>query len=168
MTPPPVLFKSMAFESAPAAAGPSAGVPLALATVGARLAAGAIDLVGGAVLMVLVAASAGTIETEHGFAFLLEGAAAWAWLALVLLTSFLAEALCDGRTLGKAALSLRVVRAADGGRPSARALAIRTLLRVVDGFPCFYALGILLVVVSPDRQRLGDLAARTVVVRDRP
>jgi uncharacterized RDD family membrane protein YckC len=74
-----------------------------------------------------------------------------------------------GRTVGKLVLGLRILRA-DGGRPSTGAIFERTLLRLVDGFPAFYLTGfITMLVTGPQRrQRLGDLAAGTIVVRARP
>jgi uncharacterized RDD family membrane protein YckC len=160
--PPPVVFKTMSFASAPAPAPPVAGEVAVR-----RLVAGVVDLVvvGGG-LLVLTAATAGTLETKHGFAASVEGAACLLWMALVLLACFVAEVL-TGRTPGKAVLGLRVARARDGGVPSTGMIAVRTLLRVIDGLPFFYALGALAILLTPTRQRVGDLAARTVVVRVR-
>jgi uncharacterized RDD family membrane protein YckC len=74
-----------------------------------------------------------------------------------------AEALTAGRTPGKRALGLRVIRI-DGGAPGLRESLVRNIVRLVD-----LALGIGLVVMFLDRRsrRLGDLAAGTVVVRER-
>lgn len=69
-------------------------------------------------------------------------------------------------TAGKALLGLRVV--SDKGRKaSAMQIVIRNLLRFIELAPPFWIL-MLLVVLSPNRQRLGDLFARTLVVRLRP
>ncbi|HEX8102367.1 MAG TPA: RDD family protein [Solirubrobacteraceae bacterium] len=71
-----------------------------------------------------------------------------------------------GRTPGKRLTGLRVVRAS--GRPVGFVTsAIRNVLRLVDFLPTFYALGVAAVFVSSRNQRLGDMAAGTVVVRDR-
>lgn len=70
------------------------------------------------------------------------------------------------RTLGKRFFELRVVRT-DGGRIGYGAAFVRTLLRFVDYLPSLYLVGAALVWLTPKRQRLGDLAARTVVVRPR-
>ena len=76
------------------------------------------------------------------------------------------EVLGGGRTPGKRAVGLRVVR--DGGRPITLVpSAIRNLLRVVDILPSFYGIGMLVVFLSERNQRLGDLAAGTLVVRER-
>src|SRR5206468_2771348 len=56
--------------------------------------------------------------------------------------------------------------AAIAGSPARfTAVLIRNLARVVDFLPSFYGLGLLIVIVSPRSQRLGDLAAGTYVVR---
>jgi len=58
---------------------------------------------------------------------------------------------------------VRVV-SVEGRRPSTGAVALRTILRLIDGF-LFYAVGLVVMLVSPRRQRLGDLAGKTTVVR---
>jgi len=71
-----------------------------------------------------------------------------------------------GQSPGKRALDLRVVR--DGGLPiDARASLIRNLVRTVDVLPGFYLTGILSMFFSAEHKRIGDLAAGTLVVRDR-
>ena len=77
------------------------------------------------------------------------------------------EGLWGGRTPGKAAAKIRVVRA-DGRPVTWTQVTIRNLLRIVDFLPFYYVLGGVLVVLTKRSQRLGDLAAGTVVVRDRP
>lgn len=69
-----------------------------------------------------------------------------------------------GKTLGKHLLGLVVVT--ERGEPCEyREAAIRTVLRVVDVLPAFYIVGLVAIYLTDERQRLGDLAADTVVVR---
>ena len=68
-----------------------------------------------------------------------------------------------GQTVGKRLLNLRVVDAR-GLRLSFSQVVVRNLLRTVDALPFFYAVGGLTSWISPRRQRLGDLAADTVVI----
>jgi uncharacterized RDD family membrane protein YckC len=69
----------------------------------------------------------------------------------------------DGQTLGKKVMKLRVVRA-DGGTTSMREIAVRTVVRLAD-FPLMYLVGLVTMLVTGNRrQRLGDIAAGTVVV----
>lgn len=70
----------------------------------------------------------------------------------------------SGRTVGKRALGI-AVRRADGGPSGYRAAALRTAARPVDWLPVGYLLGFLAIGLTARRQRLGDLAADTVVVR---
>ncbi len=72
-----------------------------------------------------------------------------------------------GATVGKMALRLRVVKT-DGSPISWSESVIRNLLRIVDALPTAYLVGAILVWTSPLRQRLGDRAAKTVVVRRQP
>ncbi len=72
-----------------------------------------------------------------------------------------------GATAGQAILGLRVVRAADPWKTSWGGAFVRTLLLPVDLF-FFGLVGILTVVSSAKRQRIGDMAGRTVVVKKLP
>jgi uncharacterized RDD family membrane protein YckC len=94
---------------------------------------------------------------------------AWAVLYVVLLpVYYFALEAAAGQTVGKCLLGLRVLRA-DGGRASAGPIAGRTLLRLIDGLPVLYLAGfIALLATGGRRQRLGDLAAGTIVARAQP
>ena len=74
------------------------------------------------------------------------------------------EWLWRGQTIGKRILRLRVVDA-HGLRLHFSQVAIRNLLRVIDMLPAMYAVGGLAALFSRKAQRLGDLAANTVVIR---
>ena len=69
----------------------------------------------------------------------------------------------SGATLGKMAMKLKVVRQ-DGSAIDWQASVVRNLLRLIDGF-FFYLVGAIVVWVSKSKQRLGDMAAHTIVVR---
>lgn len=77
----------------------------------------------------------------------------------------------SGATLGKRLLGLQVQRL-HGGPCTMRESLTRNALRVIDGFPFFFAPGVpplylvggTMIAYSPQRQRLGDWAANTVVV----
>jgi uncharacterized RDD family membrane protein YckC len=72
-----------------------------------------------------------------------------------------------GQTLGKRMLRLRVVDA-NGLRLHFSQVVIRNLLRAVDMLPALYLVGGVATVVTKRAQRLGDLAANTIVVRNPP
>lgn len=71
-----------------------------------------------------------------------------------------------GRTAGKALVGIEVTRT-DGSACTFAAATIRTAARVVDALPIGYAIGLWSIATSSDRQRLGDRAASTIVVRRR-
>ena len=74
------------------------------------------------------------------------------------------EVTTNGQTFGKLALGLRVIK--EGGYPIGFAdAAIRNLVRIVDFLPFFYAVGLLCMVINRKWQRLGDLAAGTIVIK---
>ncbi|HMJ77505.1 MAG TPA: RDD family protein [Iamia sp.] len=77
------------------------------------------------------------------------------------------DALLDGRTVGRRVTGLRLVTE-DGGRVGVLAAAVRNIVRIVDFLPGVYSIGALAVIVSTRNQRVGDMAAGTLVVRAAP
>ncbi len=73
----------------------------------------------------------------------------------------------NGQTPGKRWLRLRVIR--EDGRPvTFWEAAARNLLRIFDMTPFpFYSVGLVCVFISSRDQRIGDMVAGTVVVRER-
>ena len=69
-----------------------------------------------------------------------------------------------GQTVGKMLLGIKVVREDDGEVPGLGGATIRTLLRIVDGISS-YLVAFITVLISGKNQRLGDMAAHTLVVR---
>ena len=70
-----------------------------------------------------------------------------------------------GQTVGKKLLRLRVVDV-EGMRLQFNQIVVRNLLRFVDALPAFYFVGGLTCWLNPRCQRLGDIAANTVVIRN--
>jgi uncharacterized membrane protein SpoIIM required for sporulation/uncharacterized RDD family membrane protein YckC len=98
----------------------------------------------------------------------------WALGAIILVSFAVAwgyfivfEAFRDGQTPGKRRLGIRVVH--EGGYPvSLQGAAIRNLVRLIDVQPIPACLvGGAVMMLHPRTQRLGDIAAATVVVRER-
>ena len=80
------------------------------------------------------------------------------------------EWLWNGQTPGKRIMKLRVIR--DDGRPITLWEAVaRNLLRVFDAAPGFflpiYSVGLIVIFISGRDQRVGDIFAGTVVIRER-
>jgi uncharacterized RDD family membrane protein YckC len=101
-------------------------------------------------------------------ALLLFAVALTAQLVIELFYFVLFETVWRGRTPGKRLLGLGVV--SENGLPvSFGASLVRNLLRSADILPSTYTTGLVAMLVSKQSQRLGDIAAGTVVVRfDRP
>lgn len=74
------------------------------------------------------------------------------------------ELLFGGQTLGKKIVRIRVIDER-GMKLKPGQVLIRNLLRVVDMFPIYYLVGGAFALFSKRCQRLGDLAAGTVVIR---
>lgn len=116
-------------------------------------------------------ASAGSVE---GF---LEDSPKWVTaimilVVFVLFASYFAvfEWLWNGQTPGKRLMRLRVIR--EDGRPLTLWEAIaRNLLRIADAAPGFvipiYSVGLITIFLNGRDQRIGDIFAGTVVVRER-
>ena len=151
-------------------------VPLhfALASIGNRFIACAIDhaiqIIGliGIVIIFLIISDASDIGHR------LANAPKWV-IALMVIIQFVIingyfvifEWVWSGQTPGKRWLKLRVIR--EDGRPISFYEAMtRNLLRLVDLMvPPFYSVGLVSVFATNRDQRVGDLVAGTVVVRER-
>jgi uncharacterized RDD family membrane protein YckC len=134
---------------------------MTLAGLGSRAISGAVDLVlkgvaVGLLLLVLLA----VLGVDAALVILPAAG------LTILLYDVLFETLGGGRTPGKRWTGLRVVRSS--GRPvDLTASMIRNVLRLVDGMTVSYLPTIVSIAVTKRNQRLGDLAADTVVIRDR-
>ena len=76
------------------------------------------------------------------------------------------EMVWQGQSPGKRLAGLRVIRTS-GQQIGFTESAIRNILRLVDVLPAFYSLGIFFVFFTQRYQRIGDLAAGTIVVKER-
>jgi uncharacterized RDD family membrane protein YckC len=103
------------------------------------------------------------VTTSEGSAF--AGAAAGLLASFVYFGYFLvAEAVTSGRTPGKSVMGLRVIRV-DGSAVDFAAVAVRDVIRVID--LGVFLVGLVVMFFQPQTRRLGDLAAGTLVVRER-
>ncbi|MDQ4123477.1 MAG: RDD family protein [Acidobacteriota bacterium] len=151
-------------------------VPLAfaLASIGNRFLACALDHFLQAILLLLVAWAFFTFAGISRFDGYFEEAPKWV-IAVFIIVAFLIftgyfaifEWAMNGQTPGKRLLKLRVIR--EDGRPiTFWEAAARNLLRNFDMMPLpFYSIGLISVFISNRDQRIGDLFAGTVVVRER-
>ena len=135
---------------------------LVLAGLGSRFLARLLDtVIQGALIIALAIGIAATrapgwiLAMSFVFIFL-----------IVFAYDVLFEVLNNGRTIGKQAAGIRVL--GQGGEPIRfLASAVRNIVRIVDFLPVFYLVGSISIVTTQHDQRLGDLAAGTIVARDR-
>lgn len=73
------------------------------------------------------------------------------------------ELAMSGRTPGKRIAGLRIV-SVEGTIPGAGAIIVRNLFRFIDGLPMFYVIGLGFTFATRRHQRIGDLAAGTLLV----
>jgi uncharacterized RDD family membrane protein YckC len=141
--------------------------------VGRRIVAALIDIAVLAGLYLVLVALFGDFEsgTRTGpdgeettsFNANLEGAGFVLYVLLVLGYYIVLELILRA-TVGKLAMGLRV-RSVDGGEAALSGIFFRNVLRIVDALPFLYIVGLVSVAVTQHRQRMGDLAGKTVVVR---
>ena len=91
-----------------------------------------------------------------------------AWLfALYILPPLFYTVLCEilnqGQTLGKMVMNMRVIKL-DGTTPTIGSYLMRWLLYIIDG-PLTSFAGIVVIILTRNNQRLGDMAAGTVVIK---
>ena len=151
-------------------------VPLhfALASIGNRFIACAIDHAIQALAIGLIGLTALILTSFPSIERIIDGAPKWV-VAVMILVLFLIlagyfaffEWAWSGQTPGKRWLKLRVLR--EDGRPiTFWEAAVRNLLRTLDMMPApFYSIGLISVFSTTRDQRVGDMVAGTVVVRER-
>ena len=137
-----------------------------------RLVAGLVDVAVIIICGIVYTVALGTDQPRGAVSLavnrhVVNGPGVWLFFALVLF-HFLVFEVAIGASVGKLLLGLRV-RASAGGRAGLRAVAIRTVLRPVDGLPYVVPnlLGFIVLANGPKHQRIGDRLAGTVVVRRR-
>jgi len=136
-------------------------IDLVLAGYGSRFIAAFVD--GLLKLIVIGAAALLTLAADSQLAL---GALAIVAFAVTVGYDILFEVLAGGHTPAKRWSGLRVVQAV--WRPETLAVsAVRNLIRILDGPATGYALGTIAILATRRNQRIGDLAAGTVVVRER-
>ncbi len=146
-------------------------IEMPLAGIGSRFIALLIDmLLWFAGLLVLILLAVIFLPAIHAASQISEK---WA-IAIVIFIVFLFnwgyftlfEAFWNGQTPGKRIAKIRVIQ--QTGRPIGifESMA-RNFIRYIDQIPSFYVVGVIAMFVTRQHQRLGDLAAGTLVVRDR-
>ncbi|MFW6153179.1 MAG: RDD family protein [Halobacteriota archaeon] len=135
-----------------------AGTDMQLAGLGSRAIAIIIDTI------VLIIIGAGLAAFTVGFGPSPGDAGNLVIGAIGLLYFIVLEAYADGQTLGKKLVNIKVVTE-DGDDLDLVGSLIRNVLRIIDALPFFYIIGIIVIVVSDDNQRIGDIVGNTLVVK---
>jgi uncharacterized RDD family membrane protein YckC len=137
---------------------------LALAGVGSRFVAAIVDLT----LQTLLVIALALVFVIGGVGLGGADAAVFTLAAFALFASYdiLFEVFASGRTPGKRFNGLRVVRD-DGSPVGFLTSTVRNVLRLIDILPGGYLVGIVAILATSRNQRLGDIAAGTLVVRER-
>jgi len=147
-----------------------------LAGLGSRMAAFGIDLLliglaGTGVTLILLSLGMTTEDMTFSSGGTLRGSflAAIYWVIVTILTFgyfFFFEWISWGQTPGKQVMNIRVSMA-NGAPADLVACAVRNVIRIVDMFLVGIGIGAFIMIFTPRFQRLGDLAAGTVVVKRR-
>ncbi|RCT55075.1 RDD family protein [Winogradskyella sp. KYW1333] len=94
----------------------------------------------------------------------------WAIYLLVNLPAFLyyvlLETFWDGKTIGKSAMSTRVVKL-DGSKASFANYFVRWILRIIDVVLTSGGVAVLTILIKGNGQRIGDIAAGTTVISEK-
>jgi uncharacterized RDD family membrane protein YckC len=139
-------------------------VSFSIAGVGGRVGAHLIDalvLFAFWWIVIIVAGIAGLVMDEN----LVGGLIMMVVMSSLFLYFILFEWLMGGQTLGKKAMGLRVL-SHDGTPVTLRGAVYRNLLRPADFLPVLYFAGFIAMFMNEKSQRLGDLAAGTIVIHE--
>ncbi len=150
----------------------SPGLPRSPADLGSRIVAGIVDyiIVGIIAAILSVFALGSWMVTGSGMMggfrstwftgmFSLMGLMWILWLAYF--TYFEGT---SGQTIGKKLTNIKVIKE-DGSNCDLGSALVRNILRIVDHLPFLYILGMILIAISEKKQRVGDMLAKTMVVK---
>ncbi|MDP4179674.1 MAG: RDD family protein [Bacillota bacterium] len=141
-----------------------------LAGIGSRLLAFLIDFAIQCLAMIIMV----IIVSALGFSFSEAGSFKSYFVALGVVITFLIyngyfiffEMFMNGQSPGKKLAKLKVIRET-GESITLFDSVLRNILRTVDFLPSFYLIGSIVVVFNNNYKRIGDVAANTVVIKNR-
>ncbi|RDC54709.1 RDD family protein [Pedobacter chinensis] len=138
-----------------------------IAGLGERIAARCIDLAGFVILyfvaVILMVVASFSMSSTAGIIVLIIYVVIFAFYDLV------CELTMNGQTFGKKILKIKVV-SLEGTQPTLGQYIIRWLFRMIDfGFPLGWGvIALVSVAVTKNHQRLGDLLAKTTLIKTTP
>lgn len=141
-----------------------------LAGLGSRFLAGLLDTLLIGLLIFVLGLALGYLRARVA-ADPIQGVMAWLILvsaALLIYIGYfvLLEMLWQGQSVGKRITGLRVI-STTGAPLSFEQSAVRNILRIADLLPVAYAAGLVSILLTRRLQRLGDIAAAAMVVKER-
>jgi uncharacterized RDD family membrane protein YckC len=145
--------------------GEAVALDLPPASVGTRIASGILDVLSMAVVGFVVLFAA-LVTVSHADGALQHVALVGSLVVVFLVYPTTIETVTRGKSVGKYALGLRVVRD-DGGTVTAQQAFVRALVAIVEIYAFGAGPALVCCLVSPRGKRIGDYAAGTYVVRDR-
>ncbi len=133
--------------------------------LGRRILAGLVDVLLLGLVFVLLGVITGGAHSSSSSASVTLGAGGTVIFVLIAGIYYFGCESTAGQTIGKRLVGIRV-RSDDGTPARTRGVAIRTILRIIDVLPLLYLVGfVAMMATGVRRQRLGDLAGRTIVTR---
>ncbi|MEX8548182.1 MAG: RDD family protein [Mucilaginibacter sp.] len=141
-----------------------------VAGLGERIVARLIDF--GIFILILIAGIAiaafvgNSVQkvTLFGYVF---GGLYFLWLLSLVFYDLVCEVFLNGQSVGKRIMKIKVI-SLDGTQPRLGQYLIRWLFRIVDFLITFQLAGLISVIFTQNKQRLGDLAAGTTLVTTKP
>jgi len=139
-----------------------------LAGIGSRFMAYLIDsiLLGIVLVAVDLALFDGFASNSRSDTILAEGLSLLSFVLIFVGYFIICETLWSGRSIGKRAAGIRVV-STTGAAAGFSSVLLRNIARLIDFLPVFYIVGSISVLASTNNQRIGDMLANTIVVRER-
>lgn len=143
------------------------------AGVGSRVVGAIIDIIILAVIIAIIAVPLGLLAYTNIQAFSdpmaiagMAGSMAIYYVLslLIMLGYFTYFEGTSGQTLGKKLIGIKVVKE-DGKAANMTDAFLRTLLRLIDALPFLYLIGFILILATEKKQRIGDMVAKTIVVK---
>ena len=137
------------------------------ATLGERFIAVVIDLILLAIVTAIILIPFGIVSlisaqlgSPLGWFF---GGAQFLWffLWIVYFTYFEST---TGQTIGKRMMSIKVI-GENNQHVNLGMVLVRNILRIIDWLPILYLIGFIVIIFTGKKQRIGDLAARTIVIK---
>ncbi len=89
---------------------------------------------------------------------------------IIMMPIFLYDLVCEiffnGKSMGKRVMNIKVIKI-DGTQPSLGSYLLRWIFRIIDSMLYMWCIGVITILANGKGQRLGDIAARTTVIKTR-